>query len=181
MRTITVNLYDYEELQERSKERARLALLEDQDFKADVLRRLNVFACEDIQNCVNKKLQKAFRRVAAIHWGYNLVSVSVEVGIDSRALLRELADEVGYGKPVYFAENISFSISTDSLTLPKFDDPAITQIARWLFTIVEDIREKSEKRIKAWISDAGIQAYSRLYRLEFEENGKVFSKKIDCF
>ena len=50
-----------------------------------------------------------------------------------------------------------------------------------MFNIVEDIREKSEKRIKAWISDAGIQAYSRLYSLEFEGNGKVFTKKIDCF
>ena len=66
-----------------------------------VLRRLNVFTCEDIQLCVNKKLQRAFRRISAIHWDYNLVSVFVEVNIDSRALLRELADEAEYEKPVH--------------------------------------------------------------------------------
>lgn len=179
MRTIEMNLYDYEELSEKSKERARLALLEDQDFKNDILRRLNSRACEDIQNCVKVNLQRAFRKFTAIHWNYNLVSISTEISIDSYKLLRELANEAGYKNLTFFIENVSIPISTDSLIVPKFDDSALTRISCWAFEIIENVRQKSEKRMRLWTSEDGIQAYCKLYHLEFYENGKIFDKEVD--
>ena len=179
MRTIEMNLYDYEELSEKSKERAGLALLEDQDFKNDILRRLNSWACEDIQDCVKANLQRAFRKFTAIHWNYNLVSISTEITIDSYKLLRELANEAGYRNFTPFTNNVSIPISTDSLMVPRFDDLALTRISCWAIEIIEDVRRKSERRMRIWTSEDGIQAYCKLYHLEFYENGKIFNKEVD--
>ena len=176
MRTIEINLYNYEELSDKSKERARLAILEDQDFKNDILRRLNSRACEDIQNCVKVNLQRAFRKFTAIHWSYNLVSISTEITIDSHKIL---ANEAGYKNFTLITNNISIPISTDSLIVPKFDDSALTRISCWAFEIIEDVRQKSEKRMRLWTSEDGIQAYCKLYHLEFYENGKIFDKEVD--
>lgn len=173
MRTISISLFRFNELDEKPRSRARMALIDDRDFGVNTNQFVEARACEMLHKVVPVELVNSLT-VSTLYYGMDCVSVELRVHIDSKDLLQRFAKVAEWDGKVEFWGDIDIKIATDSMIPYLFpDDECSTQIARYLDNVAWEIKDLVVKDLEQYLSDDGLADYCVVHNIEFEVDGRM--------
>ena len=173
MRTISINLFRFNELDNKSRSLARTALLDDRDFVINTNEFVDVRAGSHLHKVVPSEIVEALK-ISTIYYGRDCVSVELRDHIDSKILLRRFAKVAEWSGKVEFWCDIDIKIATDSMIPYLFpDDECSTQIARYLDKVAWEIKDLVVKDLEQYLSDDGLADYCVVHDIEFEADGRM--------
>lgn len=173
MRQISITLFRFNELDEKSRSLARTALLDNHDFVINANTFAEVRARFHLHKIVPKELVEALN-VFTVYYGRDCVSVELRAHIDSKILLRRFAKTSGWSKNVEFWGDVDIRTATDSMLPHLFpDDELSTEIARYLNKVAWEIKDLVAKDLELYLSDDGLADYCVVHNIEFEVDGRM--------
>lgn len=173
MRQISITLFCFNELDEKSRSLARTALLDDRDFVINTNEFVDVRAGSHLHKVVPSEIVEALK-IFTIYYGRDCVSVELRAHIDSKILLRRFAKTSGWGKNIEFWGDVDIRTATDSMLPHLFpDDELSTEIARYLNKVAWEIKDLVVKDLELYLSDDGLVDYCLTHNIEFECDGRM--------
>lgn len=173
MRTISINLFRFNELDAKPRSWARRALLDNRDFVINVNTFAEVRAGFHLQKIVPKELVETLN-VFTVYYGRDCVSVELRAHINSKDLLQRFAKVAEWSGKVEFCGDVDICIATDSMIPYLFpDDACSTQIARWLNNSAWEVKDLLAKDLETHLSDDGLADYCLTHDIEFECDGRM--------
>ena len=173
MRTIFINLFRFNELDNKPRSLARTALLDDRDFVINTNEFVDVRAGSYLHKVVPSEIVEALK-IFTIYYGRDCVSVELRAHIESKDLLQRFAKVAEWSGKVEFWGDVDICIATDSMIPYLFpDDACSTQIARWLNKIAWEVKDLLAKDLENHLSDDGLTDYCLTHDIEFEADGRM--------
>lgn len=173
MRTISISLFRFNELDDKPRSRARMTLIDDRDFGVNTNQLIEARACEMLHKVVPVELVDSLT-VSTLYYGMDCVSVELRAHIDSKDLLQRFAKVAEWSGTVEFWGDVDIRIATDSMIPYLFpDDACSTQIARWLNKIAWEVKDLLAKDLENHLSDDGLADYCLTHDIEFEADGRM--------
>lgn len=173
MRTISINLFRFNELDAKPRSWARRAILDDRDFVINTNSFVDVRVESHLRSVVPTEIVEAMT-VQSLYYGGDCVSVDLRAHIDSKSMLQRFAKVAEWKKKVEFWGDIDIKIATDSMIPYLFpDDECSTQIARYLDKVAWEIKDLVVKDLEQYLSDDGLADYCVVHNLEFEVDGRM--------
>lgn len=173
MRTISINLFRFNELDNKSRSLARTALLDDRDFVINTNEFVDVRAGSHLHKVVPSEIVEALK-ISTIYYGRDCVSVELRAHIDSKDLLQRFAKVAGWRSNVEFWGDVDIRTATDSMLPHLFpDDELSTEIARYLNKVAWEIKDLVVKDLELYLSDDGLVDYCLTHNIEFEYDGRM--------
>lgn len=173
MRTVSINLFRFNELDEKSRLLARTDLLEDKDFVINTNNFIDVRAESHLHKVVPSEIVEALK-IFTIYYGRDCVSVELRAHIDSKILLCRFAKVAEWKKKIEFYGDVDIRTATDSMLPHLFpDDELSTEIARYLNKVAWEIKDLVAKDLELYLSDDGLVDYCLTHNIEFECDGRM--------
>lgn len=173
MRTISINLFRFNELDEKSRLLARTELLDGKDFVINTNNFIDVRAEYHLRKVVPSEIFEAMK-IFTIYYGRDCVSVELRTHIETKPLLQRFAEVSGWGKSVEFFGDIDIRVATDSMLPHLFpDDECSTQIARYLDNVAWSVKDSVVEDLERYLSDDGLADYCVVHDIEFETDGRI--------
>ena len=173
MRTIFINLFRFNELDNKPRSLARTALLDDRDFVINTNEFVDVRSGSYLHKVVPSEIVEALK-IFTIYYGRDYVSVELRAHIDSKILLRRFAKVAEWKKKIEFWGDVDIRTATDSMLPHLFpDDELSTEIARYLNKVAWEIKDLVAKDLELYFSDDGLADYCVVHNIEFEVDGRM--------
>lgn len=173
MRQISITLFRFNELDEKSRSFARTSLLDDRDFIVNTNEFVDVRAGSHLHKVVPSEIVEALK-IFTVYYGRDCVSVDLRAHIDSKDLLQRFAKVAEWSGKVKFWSDVDIRIATDSMIPYLFPDDACSiQIARWLNKSAWEVKDLLAKDLETHLSDDGLADYCLTHDIEFECDGRM--------
>ena len=173
MRTISINLFRFNELDVKPRSLARTELLDNRDFVININTFAEVRVGFHLHKIVPKELVETLN-VFTVYYGRDCVSVELRAHIDSKDLLQRFAKVAEWSGNVEFWGDVDIRTATDSMLPHLFpDDELSTEIARYLNKVAWEIKDLVAKDLELYLSDDGLADYCVVHDIEFEADGRM--------